>query len=45
MFEILLENKPVLTLDLKAPSHYNFLSKRQEADEQVRKRMGDLVSK
>ncbi|KAF9648959.1 hypothetical protein BDM02DRAFT_3143411 [Thelephora ganbajun] len=45
MFEVLLINKPVLILDLKPPSHLDLLSKRQLADEQIRSRMGDLVSK
>ncbi|KAF9651972.1 hypothetical protein BDM02DRAFT_3153944 [Thelephora ganbajun] len=42
-FEVLLINKPVLILELRPPSHLDFLSKRQVADEQIRSRMGDLV--
>jgi hypothetical protein len=45
MFKVLLENKPVLILELKALSHYNILSRCQDADEQVRRCMGDLVGK
>ena len=43
MFEVLLENKPVLVLEVKPPSHLNLLSKRQTADDRIRLRMGDLV--
>ncbi|KAJ3507673.1 hypothetical protein NLJ89_g6174 [Agrocybe chaxingu] len=42
-FEILLENKPVFVLELKAPSAIKFLSTRSGADAQIRTRLGDLA--
>ncbi|KIJ42558.1 hypothetical protein M422DRAFT_125911, partial [Sphaerobolus stellatus SS14] len=44
-FEIFLQTTPVFILGLKAPSAIDFISTRAEADEQIRKRLGDLVSR
>ncbi|KLO16615.1 hypothetical protein SCHPADRAFT_887678 [Schizopora paradoxa] len=43
LFEVMLVNKPVLILALRPPSHQDILSKRWEADYQVRMRMVDTV--
>lgn len=42
-FEVHLENKPVFILELRPPSHLNFMSKRQAADDQIRYRLTDLI--
>lgn len=44
MFEVLLVDRPVMILQLKPPSHYNFQSKlRQAVDDQIRVHMTDLA--
>ncbi|KAF8554395.1 hypothetical protein OG21DRAFT_1093527 [Imleria badia] len=42
-FEILYENKPVFILQLRKPAGLQFVSSREEADTQIRERMGDLA--
>lgn len=42
MFEILLDTKPVLILQLVPPQHLEYISKRRAADEWLRVRMADL---
>jgi hypothetical protein len=42
-FEVLLEDKPVLFVEIKEPRKITFKSAREEADNQMRKRMGDLA--
>jgi hypothetical protein len=42
-FEIYLKNRPVLIIELKDPSAILQISTRGEADDQIRKRMGDLA--
>jgi hypothetical protein len=42
-FEVLLEDKPVFFLEIKEPTKIIFKSAREEADNQMRKRMGDLA--
>ena len=42
-FEVLLEDKPVLFLEIKEPAKITLKSAREEADNQMRKRMGDLA--
>lgn len=37
------QNKPVLILEIKSPSNIKFLSKRQEADNQIRRRLRDIA--
>ena len=43
MFEVYLENQPVLIVALKPPSHLEYRSKRQLADSQIRERISDLA--
>ena len=43
IFEVLLEDKPVLFLEIKEPRKIAFKSAREEADNQMRKRMRDLA--
>lgn len=43
-FEIFLENRPVLMLELKTPGDLNYVSTRETADSQIRQRMVDLVA-
>ena len=43
-FEVRLEDKPVLFLQIKEPRKIAFKSAREEADNQMRKRMGDLAA-
>ncbi|KAI9464036.1 hypothetical protein BJY52DRAFT_1251206 [Lactarius psammicola] len=42
-FEVLLEDKPVLFLEIEEPKKIAFQSAREEADNQMRKRMVDLA--
>jgi len=42
-FEVLLEDKPVFFLEIKEPRKIALKSAREEADNQMRKRMGDLA--
>lgn len=42
-FEVRLEDKPILFLEIKEPSRIALKSAREEADNQMRKRMGDLA--
>lgn len=42
---VLEDDLPVFVLEIKEPSKINFLSSRQEADLQIRKRLRDLVDK
>ena len=42
-FEVLLEDKPVLFVEIKEPRKIAFNSAREEADNQMRKRMRDLA--
>ena len=42
LLEVRLQNKPVFFYYLKPPSQLGPLIRRQEADEQLRRRMGDL---
>ncbi len=42
-YEVLLENVPVFVLELRAPTAINFISTGEEADNQIRKRLGDLA--
>ncbi|KAI9451965.1 hypothetical protein F5148DRAFT_1237750 [Russula earlei] len=42
-FEVLLEDKSVLFLEIKEPAEITLKSAREEADSQMRKRMGDLA--
>jgi hypothetical protein len=42
-FEVLLEDKPVLFVEIKEPRKITLKSAREEADNQMRKRMGDLA--
>lgn len=43
MFEVLLEDKPVLVLELKAPARLQYPSTREDADLQIRTRLRDLA--
>lgn len=38
-----IQNRPVLILEIKSPNSIKFLSKRQEADNQIRRRLRDIV--
>jgi hypothetical protein len=42
-FEVRLEDKPVFFVKIKEPTKITFKSAREEADNQMRKRMGDLA--
>jgi hypothetical protein len=42
-FEVTLENKPVLILQLNNPAALNLISSRQAADVQIRERLGDMA--
>ncbi|KAH9037109.1 hypothetical protein EDB85DRAFT_657059 [Lactarius pseudohatsudake] len=42
-FEIRLENKPVLIVELKDPTAIQYISTRTEADDQIRRRIIDLA--
>jgi hypothetical protein len=37
------QNKPVFVLEIKSPGNLSLLSKRQEADNQIRRRLRDIV--
>jgi len=41
-FEVFLATRPVFILELKTPMDINYVSTRQLADEQIRRRLGDL---
>ena len=41
-FEIFLATRPVFILELKTPMDINYVSTRQLANEQIRRRLGDL---
>jgi len=43
--DVSLGNRPVLLVDLKKPSNLHYVSKREDADMQIRRRMRDLVGK
>ena len=43
-FEIYLENRPVFVLGLKREREFSVKSKRVTADDQLRTRLGDLIS-
>ena len=42
MFEVFLEDKPVFILEVKSPEVLRYASSREDADQQVRDRIGDL---
>ena len=44
-YEVLLRNRPVFILELKAPAELVYISTRQKADNQMRKRVVDLRGK
>jgi len=44
-YEVLFRNRPVFILELKAPAELVYISTRQKADDQMRKRVADLRGK
>ena len=44
-FEVLLQNYPVFVLELRPPPALNNISTRGEADDQIRRRIGDLAGR